>query len=526
MTISALGWRGKFLNSGKDNNNKKYISMNGNKSEIYIPIQIEENTSYKIQMELRKESGNGIIHCDIFGNKNFTFEDISVKCESSFWEKFDFIVTTKTFPKTLSFYLRFLRKDGVGAINIADISIEKINISDTIDNESNEEAIVVKEKTFDERRKEEEKDFSGVNFLKENTTIKKTINILGEKMEEFTIIKTRENSRGKVLIYHATNDDINQLGLIDAFYDNGFDVCAFSFRQFFTKYKFEKTQNKLIEIAKSYNPNWIHAQFQFYDNIVGLDTIRTIKKELPNVYITNWSADVRNIAMPYFVEVGKVVDKSLIVSEGQLDLYRNAGCDNVDYWQNAVDPKYFYRKSDEERKKGHSGFGKDIVFCANRVLWYGFPGTNVRELVASSIENNFKKTFALYGNSNWTSLCKNSYCGSLKFYKQNDVYNSTKIVISVNHYNDIYKYFSDRQLISMATGTLVLCHYIPGLEEYFENKKDLVWFNSADECVELCKYYLNNPEEANEIGKNAALKILKEHTYFERVKELAKRLGF
>jgi hypothetical protein len=86
-------------------------------------------------------------------------------------------------------------------------------------------------------------------------------------------------------------------------------------------------------------------------------------------------------------------------------------------------------------------------------------------------------------------------------------------------------YFSDRQLITMASGTPVVCKYIPGLERYFENKKDVAWFNSIDECVGLVSYYLQHPEEAAAMGKSGAKKAIEQHSYQIRVKELAMRIG-
>ena len=40
--------------SGKDEFNKKYIIMCGEKSELFVPIQVEENVCYKVLLKLKK----------------------------------------------------------------------------------------------------------------------------------------------------------------------------------------------------------------------------------------------------------------------------------------------------------------------------------------------------------------------------------------------------------------------------------------------------------------------------------------
>ncbi len=105
------------------------------------------------------------------------------------------------------------------------------------------------------------------------------------------------------------------------------------------------------------------------------------------------------------------------------------------------------------------------------------------------------------------------------------LYNGSKIVISVNNFNDVEMYFSARQLNAMASGTLTVSAYIPGLEKYFTNGEDLVWFKTADECVDLVNYYLDHEDEARRIGMNGSKKVLENHTKINRIKEMRDRLG-
>lgn len=118
-------WRGRLLNSSVDANNEKYIIMNGDKSLLYFPVQVLQNVVYRIRLELMKESGNGIVYCNIYGNKNFDFPQSKVECFGSQWNTFEMDIVTKSFPKTLPLVFRLWRSpDGTGRLAIKRIYIE------------------------------------------------------------------------------------------------------------------------------------------------------------------------------------------------------------------------------------------------------------------------------------------------------------------------------------------------------------------------------------------------------------------
>jgi spore maturation protein CgeB len=207
-------------------------------------------------------------------------------------------------------------------------------------------------------------------------------------------------------------------------------------------------------------------------------------------------------------------------------MYRDAGCKNVDYFQTGYDQKYFYRKTEVEREELRKKYNHDIVFCASNPKHHAYPDVKIRERIVLKAHGKYKDEFCVYGYFWEKHNLEKSWRGALNFYEQNDIYNGSKIILSVSCYNDVKKYFSNRLPIALATGTMVISKYFPGIEEYFENHKHLVWFKEQDECFDLIDYYLKHDEEREQIGKNGAQEVLLRHTYFERVKELSYRLGF
>jgi len=474
-------WKGKLLSS-KNDSSEKYVSFLKSESFLSIPVVIEKNTTYEITIKMKcDEGGGGDFWCEIFGNEIFAFKGNKIECKNTNWKEYNVFIHTSYYSDDMPFKLLLTRGNFPGELHVKNLSIEKKDFS------TNDDSIELEFEKF-----------------KNNPYIK--------------FFEKPESKCKKVLYIPFNSAQIKQTGTEDAFVENEIFLCSFDFVACERNIGTVEMNKLLLNLAICFKPDWIHMQRQFGEGIE-LSTIKQIKSQLPHVFITNWSGDIRNEAIKCYIECSKEIDLSLLSSVGQLNYYRENGCKNIEYWQIGYDPKFFYRKTDEERNSLNKIYNHDIVFCANfSHSDLKFPGSQLRADIISLFHDEFGSNFAAYGTGYKHSK------GHLNFFKQNDVYNAAKIVISVNHFNDVEMYFSDRQLVSMASGTLTISKYIPGLERYFENKKDLVWFNTKEEALELAKYYLSHPEEAEEIGRNGAKKVLEEHTFYCRVKELYERI--
>lgn len=65
----------------------------------------------------------------------------------------------------------------------------------------------------------------------------------------------------------------------------------------------------------------------------------------------------------------------------------------------------------------------------------------------------------------------------------------------------------------LGAGGFLITNYQKDLEKHFENKKDLVWYHSPDELIELIGYYLTHDEEREEIAANGQKKVLSLFSY-------------
>lgn len=311
----------------------------------------------------------------------------------------------------------------------------------------------------------------------------------------------------------------------EAFIDNGFELHSFNFfdkwdhRQYTSVVK-GKVENMFINACKDIQPDWVFMLLD-HPHISG-KAILEAKKACPGAIFTNWTGDVRNGVKPGVEELGKVVDITLIVGTGQIDMYKERGLKRVEFLQTGYNIQKHFPLPDDKRASLHKELEHDVVFCANN--FGAYPGSPLRVEVATKLSKIYGSRFGLYGNG-WETL-PDSARGAISYPEQNRVYNGSKVVISINNFNNIDMYFSARQLNAMVSGTITVSCYIPGLENYFENGKDLVWFRSADECTDLVKYYLDHEEEARKIGASGSKKVSEHHTKFARIKEMKERLGF
>jgi spore maturation protein CgeB len=95
--------------------------------------------------------------------------------------------------------------------------------------------------------------------------------------------------------------------------------------------------------------------------------------------------------------------------------------------------------------------------------------------------------------------------------------------ITVNHHIGMAKSYANNLRLFEATGvgTLLVTDWKKNLHEMFEPGKEVVSYRTPEECVEMIQYYLGHKEEREAIARAGQQRTLKDHTYSNRVQELA-----
>ena len=98
--------------------------------------------------------------------------------------------------------------------------------------------------------------------------------------------------------------------------------------------------------------------------------------------------------------------------------------------------------------------------------------------------------------------------------------------ITLNRHIDVAGRFANNMRLFEATGAgaLLITDYKDNLCELFEIGKEVLAYRSAGECAEMVNYYLQHPEEAEEIARAGQLRTLSDHSYSQRMEHTAEIL--
>lgn len=316
----------------------------------------------------------------------------------------------------------------------------------------------------------------------------------------------------KVLYVDALSDPyarVNSQGIQKAF-EKVSVVEAFDYRGL-AKVLGTDLMNELLYLkAILYKPHLIFLGKS--ESVVGY-TIRRIKEHI-NTCVIHWYGDYRPTPQPWVVDIGRHADYTFFQNRDKSywQKYHKMGVTRIGFWPMGTDPDVFHP---QDNIKCY-----DVVFMANNADFLEGHQRR-RDLIDAIIKNGID--LHLFGEK-WEYLSDTPHV-----YLHPFVYTKgfgkacsiAKIIIDFDVVSDIYLYTSWRRVMnSMACKAFFLTSYFPGLEEFFENGKHLVWFDSIPEAIELIKYYLVNEEEREKIATMGQQEVVAQNTWDHRINKI------
>lgn len=284
---------------------------------------------------------------------------------------------------------------------------------------------------------------------------------------------------------------------------NGHFVYDFSYRDWERNLRFfgiknsglKKMNEKLFKICINLN-----ADLLLLGKAEKIDrqTLKNIKNELPNLKIAQWYVDHLNEAPQFFENLNEV------------DTFFYANALNL----KSLSKKYKDIKFSFFPNISDNAFDK----CMD------IPKTNDIVYIARDYKEDVRYKFAIlldeFCNKNglkykiYASLNNPPIFGN-EFHK---AINQAKIAINFNrddalNDNENDKKWlgaSDRMAQFMGCGVCTFSPKIKGFERFFEDKKDIVYFKSPDDCFKKIKEYLDNDKfkDIARSGRARALQIV------------------
>jgi hypothetical protein len=308
------------------------------------------------------------------------------------------------------------------------------------------------------------------------------------------------------------NYDHEQRGLLQAFrgvFGEG-ATCTFDYLGLQRRGQSADVINQsFVSTAVAARPEWIWLQLQD-TQVISAEAIRAVRTALPRTVITHWTGDCRPSVSAYLGSICRATHLTLVSSVGQLPMFREAGAEAARYLQIGLDW--------EEDVLGLPDWTPpfrvpDVVFCGN---YYDstFPEGSrerlgaVQALLAAGLD-------AGVVGSGWPHSVP--VVGQCHVKQQHHVWTRARVALSINHFNGIERYYSDRQLIAMASGTPVVCRFVPGLDAEFAIGGSLLAFHDHAEMVAQVRSLLAHPEQASRIGSAGRAAVIRGHTWFHRL---------
>jgi spore maturation protein CgeB len=107
------------------------------------------------------------------------------------------------------------------------------------------------------------------------------------------------------------------------------------------------------------------------------------------------------------------------------------------------------------------------------------------------------------------------------------VISSSRIILNVNRatHADLYASSTARPFELAMSGATIVSNPHNGIERWFEPGRELLVVSNADEALAAYRDLLDDPAQAEEMGRRARERVLDEHTYAHRARRVLDLAG-
>lgn len=213
------------------------------------------------------------------------------------------------------------------------------------------------------------------------------------------------------------------------------------------------------------------------------------------MYYEDWSPEVP----PSLAEKAKLVDFFLVTNRGMHKQYQEAGIANPIYFVGACD------RYDHRRRRPYLPVWKsDIAFIGKARS--GEP----RVALPKKLGEEFK--VKVYGKD-WSNFGLKAAFRTVRPRNYGLICGGAKIILGADITHSVEGYWSNRLWLTLGCGGFFLTAYAQGMEDFFKNKKHLVWYHDEQECLSLAREYMSKPQERRIIARQGYELVHKYYTF-------------
>ncbi len=248
------------------------------------------------------------------------------------------------------------------------------------------------------------------------------------------------------------------------------------------------------------------------------DIIR-IREASPKTVIMVADGNQPDRVSKHMKKYAEFVDVPLINSKDPktISAYKQGGFKLVDTLYEAVTPKEHTRlelfapyhcffAGSNRRKRMKDG---------NTWKW-DFPGGKFRFEMVMAIARNWK--VLIRGEQKQWPIKTHPNLIGLKYYRE---FQKARIILGANQF-ELKEYYPRRLFHAGASGRMVLYKKVPGMENNFTNRRQLVWFENVAQAESLVAYYIKHADDREKMAVSARAYFLKNHSWRARLGDFEK----
>lgn len=290
--------------------------------------------------------------------------------------------------------------------------------------------------------------------------------------------------------------------------------------RFAEKYVHKKWEKHLVDVLKKEK----NVDVVFFINIP-LNHIKGIATKIKtdfSIPVAYFDGDMPTILPKYALDRGfkfnyyvnadlSEYDAFFTNSQGVISDLKELGARNIHPLHYAVDPDLF-KPFDLQKDT-------DVFF-------FGY-GSQLREgwianLITKPSRALVKSRFLVGGGGFSLDLGNARFAGDLSFSEYRNFCCRSNICLNITRSSHAAVYASStaRPFEIAAFGACMVSQPYNGMEEWFENGKEILIVNDETDVLPLYQELLDSDENCRKIGENARARILKDHTYQRRAEDL------
>lgn len=288
------------------------------------------------------------------------------------------------------------------------------------------------------------------------------------------------------------------------------------------KYYLDRENEEVINLINKEKPDFL---FIVRGDSIFPETLQTLHGKLPLIayiwddpfcsYVKNNNLS-DNYRIFNFERGMSLYDHVFVYDTYYVESLKQRGLVNVEYLPLAADPKRYKKIQLTEEEKISRNF--DICFV-------GVPYPNRVEILDSL--NKFK--LGVFGDG-WGNYylrrgkkIPSYYKGPAAGEEVLKIYNASKIVLNI-HDPESKEGLNTRTFDILASGAFEIVDHKKNLDIHFGKKSEIISYRDAKELNDLVHFYLENPDLSQNIAEQGRNRVLKEHTWKNRMEKVISSL--